>query len=144
MLGGLFCVNVVFLADCSRAPRSLTPVKGRAMDASQNALAERLRAALSGHAVREVNMFGGISFLVDEHIAVASRRWGELLVHVRPADHDAFLERPDTEVARMGQRVMGDSWIVVPDAHGLSDEALAEWIEVAVHASTTAAEPSSS
>lgn len=114
------------------------------MDASQNALAERLRAALSGRTVREVNMFGGISFLVDEHIAVASRRWGELLVHVRASDHAALLERPDTEPARMGQRLMGDAWIVVPDAHGLSEEALSEWIELAIQASTGTKDPADS
>jgi hypothetical protein len=39
-------------------------------------LADRIRAALAGRAVREAGMFGGLTFMVNDKIAVAADRLG--------------------------------------------------------------------
>ena len=38
-------------------------------------------------------MFGGLSFMVDERMAVAADRDGDLLVHSDPADYDYLLRQ---------------------------------------------------
>lgn len=96
----------------------------------RDALALRIRAGLPADApVREVGMFGGLAFMVDERLAVSARRAGNLLVHVDPARYDDLLSRPGARPAEMGTgRAMGRGWLVV-DAGVLDDEAtLARWL----------------
>ena len=102
------------------------------MTTDREALAARIRAALpQGRPVREVSMFGGLSFMVDEAMVVAAGRDGDLLVRTDPARHAALLELPGARPAVMGaDRPMGPGWITVA-AHGVStDEQLAAWIQV--------------
>lgn len=101
-------------------------------DPDQDRLAERVREALAGQHVREVPMFGGMSFMVDGSIAVAARRGGELLVRVDPGRHDELLHRPGAVTARMGQRDMGQGWLQVGRDGTESDEALRAWVDVAL------------
>ncbi len=86
---------------------------------AQEDLADRVRAALpEGAEVREVRMFGGLSFMVD----------GGLLVRVEEARYDDLVERPGAREAVMGSTSMSPGWLLV-DAHGLaSDDDLAFWI----------------
>jgi len=77
-------------------------------------------------------MFGALSFMVDERMAVAAGREGDLLVRTDPAQYDDLLERGG-EPAYMGKdRPMGPGWLSVP-AERISDEGeLAYWVTVGV------------
>jgi len=101
---------------------------------SQAALIERLRQLLSGEAsVREVSMFGGRSFLVDDKLVVCARKPGDLLVRVDPERHDALVDRPGAAQAQMGRgRDMGPSWLDVAADAIASDDALSFWVGVAL------------
>lgn len=82
--------------------------------------------------VREVKMFGGVSFMVDERMAVAAGADGNLLVRTDPAEHDSLL-RLGGEPAYMGtDRPMGPGWLTVP-VHLIPKESdLADWVEVGI------------
>lgn len=57
-------------------------------------LAERIRELLAPLAgVDEKQMFGGLAFLVDGHMAVAVSGQGGLMVRVPPEDTDELLNR---------------------------------------------------
>ena len=99
----------------------------------QNALAQRVREAIAEHgSVREVRMFGGLSFLVDERLAVAAGRDGDLLVRTDPEEYEDLLQRGG-EPAFMGKdRPMGPGWLTVPADRVRSEEELLYWIAVGV------------
>jgi TfoX/Sxy family transcriptional regulator of competence genes len=102
------------------------------MSAARETLAERVRAALPhGRPVREVSMFGGLSFMVDGSMVVAAGRDGDLLVRIDPARRDELLAVAGAEPAVMGaDRPMGPGWIRV-SADGLTTaEQLAFWTRV--------------
>ncbi len=102
------------------------------MTAEREALADRIRAVLpDDRSVREVSMFGGLAFMVDDSMVVAARRNGDLLVRIDPARHDELLAVPGAEPAVMGaDRPMGPGWISVA-ADGLAtDEQLAFLVRV--------------
>ncbi len=101
------------------------------MTAEREALADRVRAVLPGdRAVREVSMFGGLSFMVDDSMVVACRDGG-LLVRIDPARHDELLGLPGAEPAVMGaDRPMGPGWISVAPDGLATDEQLAFWVRV--------------
>ncbi len=69
-------------------------------------LAERIRTALSGRTVREVRMFGGLSFMVDEKLAAAADSQGRLMLKIDPSCSAALLERPGASTPEMGGRSM--------------------------------------
>ena len=97
-------------------------------------LADRLRRALADEpTTREMRMFGGLSFLVNDKIVVAAQRDGGLLVRVDPARNSELIGRPGASQPEMGRgRSMGPGWIRVSgDAIG-SDEELAFWLRAAM------------
>jgi TfoX/Sxy family transcriptional regulator of competence genes len=100
---------------------------------ARDALAQRLREIVPTHGVmREVRMFGGVSFLVDERMAVAAGREGDLLVRTNPAVYDDLLGRGG-EPAYMGKdRPMGQGWLSVPAERIRDDGELAYWVRVGV------------
>jgi TfoX/Sxy family transcriptional regulator of competence genes len=95
-------------------------------------LADRVRAALTGHAVREVSMFGGLSFMVDEKLAVTANSRGDLMVRCDPARAGELLERDGAQWPEMRGRRMSRGWIVVEASHLKSDEVLQSWIDEAL------------
>lgn len=99
----------------------------------RDALAQRIRAVLTGHGdMREVSMFGVLSFMVHQRMTVAAGRDGGLLVRTDPADHDDLIQRGG-EPAHMGNgRPMGAGWLVVPAARLHDDADLAFWVTVAL------------
>jgi TfoX/Sxy family transcriptional regulator of competence genes len=101
---------------------------------AQAALIERLRELLAGEpAVREVSMFGGRSFMVNEKMIVSALKSGGLLVRVAADQHDQLLDRPGAAQAEMGSgRQMGPGWIEVAAGSILDDEALSFWVGVAM------------
>ncbi|TXN30714.1 TfoX/Sxy family protein [Lacisediminihabitans profunda] len=77
-------------------------------------------------------MFGGLSFMVDERMAVAAGRDGDLLVRTDPTEHDALVRRGGVP-ARMGDhRPMGPGWLTVPSARISDDVELGYWVEVGI------------
>ncbi len=105
------------------------------MDPRREALADRVRALVPrGRAVREVSMFGGLAFMVDDAMAVSVGRDGTLLVRTDPARHEELLAVPGAEPAVMGERSMGPGWLAVsPEGLG-TDEQLSFWIAVGLQA----------
>ena len=100
------------------------------MTAEREELADRIRAVLSdGQTVREVSMFGGRSFMVDDSMVVAARRGGDLLVRIDPARHDELLDVPGAKPAIMGERPMGPGWITVSPNGLTTPEQLTFWID---------------
>ncbi|MFO6451097.1 MULTISPECIES: TfoX/Sxy family protein [unclassified Aeromicrobium] len=104
-------------------------------ESPQEALARRVRHELAGRVTREVTMFGGLSFMVEEALTVAARRDGSLLVRVDPAARAEALGRPGAEPAAMRNgRVMGDGWLSVRSEGVASDDHLRSWLAVALAA----------
>lgn len=101
---------------------------------AQPILIERLRDLLTDvTAMREVSMFGGRSFMVNEKMIVSALKNGGLLVRVAADRHDELLGRPGAAQAEMGAgREMGPGWIEVA-APAIDDDAqLAFWVTVAL------------
>lgn len=97
-------------------------------------IAERIRTALAAESsTREVAMFGGVSFMVNEKMIVAVLSDGDLLVRINPARHSELTARLDAKQAEMGAgRTMGPSWIsVARDSIG-TKEALSFWLDIAM------------
>jgi TfoX/Sxy family transcriptional regulator of competence genes len=96
-------------------------------------LARRVRELLTGnHDVREVRMFGGLSYMVDERLAVAVRRGGELLVRTDPAEYDDLLQRGAVPAHMGDERPMGRGWLTVPYQQIQNETELAYWINVGI------------
>lgn len=111
------------------------------MTQQQAELIERLRALLTHEpSTREVSMFGGRSFMVNDKMIASALKDGDLLVRADP-DRDGELgELPGAARAEMGAgRTMGPGWISVSAESITSDEGLSSWIDVArEHNRTTA------
>lgn len=101
--------------------------------AADHPLAMRVRAALPAPRVREVRMFGGLAFLLDERMVVCVDRGGGMLVRVSP-DRDAeLMRRPGAGRMTMGAKELGTGWILV-DPEALADDAeLALWLDEALY-----------
>jgi len=97
-------------------------------------LVERVRAALRAKSsVREVKMFGGLSFMVNEKMVVCVRGDGDLLVRADPEGADELLTTKGARPAEMGAgRAMSRGWIAVADEAVATDEAVGFWIATAV------------
>ncbi len=102
-------------------------------------LADRVRAALpdSGD-VREVRMFGGLAFMVDDRmVACVSAGGGALLVRVS-RDRDAeYLHARGARRAEMGPgRSMSEGWIAVDRVALADDRDLRFWIDAVLEHGT--------
>ena len=96
-------------------------------------LADRIRFALSAESVREVGMFGGLSFMVNEKMAVSANTHGDLMVRCDPARSEELLTREGTQVAEMGNgRKMSAGWIRVTEKGMDEDADFDFWIETAL------------
>jgi hypothetical protein len=95
-------------------------------------LADRVRAALAGHPVREVSMFGGLSFMVGGKLTATANTRGDLMVRCDPARARELLEHDGAHWPEMRGRRMSEGWIVVAAGHVESDEALKWWIDEAL------------
>jgi len=103
------------------------------------ALADRIRIALAAEpTTREVSMFGGLSFMVNDKMVVAAGRDGDLLVRVDPERNRELVELPGAGPAEMGVgRAMGPSWISVANDAIAADRQLSFWIDVALEYNAT-------
>jgi TfoX/Sxy family transcriptional regulator of competence genes len=96
--------------------------------------AERVRTALAGRQVREVKMFGGLAFMVDERMVVCVSAGGsDLLVRVSPDSDAQHLEKPGAVRAEMGKgRSMGEGWITVDKTALAEDKDFTYWMTAAL------------
>lgn len=97
-------------------------------------LADRIREALAARpSVREVKMFGGLSFMVNDSMAVCAMSDGALLVRADPGRADELLVINGAQPAEMGTgRAMGKGWIAVGSEAIATEEDLDFWIGVAL------------
>ncbi len=96
-------------------------------------LAERVREALvDQRSVREVRMFGGLSFMVNGKLALSAGSHGNLLVRCDPDRVVDLIEKPGAEWAEMRGRRMGRGWIRVSAVGIETDEELLAWIHAAM------------
>jgi TfoX/Sxy family transcriptional regulator of competence genes len=95
-------------------------------------LADRVRGAVSDEEnVREVKMFGGLAFMVNEKmVACVSAGGGALLVRVSRSRDAEYLEVAGARRAEMGKgRSMGEGWITVDEDALTEDRDLRFWID---------------
>jgi hypothetical protein len=96
-------------------------------------LADRVRAALAGRPfVREVRMFGGLSFLVNDKLAISADSHGDLMVRCDAARVDDLLATTGATQAEMKGKAMSRGWLVVAAARVAGDADLARWIALAL------------
>lgn len=96
--------------------------------ADSNEIGERIREViLERDGVTEKKMFGGIAWMIEGNMAVAT--FGEgLLVRVAKDEYEATLAEPNVGPMEMSGRLMRG--FVVVDPVGIEDdEDLIEWIE---------------
>jgi hypothetical protein len=93
-----------------------------------DAIAAAVRVALAGVAVREVKMFGGVGFMLNGNMLVATSKHG-LLARVGKNAQAAALARPGARIMEMRGRVMQGYIFVDPSA--LSEASIASWLRLA-------------
>jgi TfoX/Sxy family transcriptional regulator of competence genes len=107
--------------------------------------AERVRAALADRQVREVKMFGGLAFMVDERMVVCVSAGGsDLLVRVSPDSDAQHLEKSGAARAEMGKgRSMGEGWITVDKTALVEEKDFTYWMTAALsfHAQGSGGKP---
>ena len=86
--------------------------------------------------LREVKMFGGLSFMVDGHIVAFASRSGDMMVRCPPEDEARLLaEAGDTaQQARIGNRKQQQKttgWITVR-ADALTEPVFDRWLDIAL------------
>ena len=96
--------------------------------AYEEALAARVRELLVGHPdLGEMEMFGGLAFLIGGNMAVAVSGQGGLLLRVDPADSDDLLATTSARPMEMRGREMR-GWLRVASEDVASKRALAKWV----------------
>jgi TfoX/Sxy family transcriptional regulator of competence genes len=92
-------------------------------------IAAEVRAALADMpAIHEVRMFGGIGFMLNGNMLVATSKQG-LLARVGEAAQAQALSRPGAELMEMRSRPMRGYVVVAPDALVPAD--IADWVSLA-------------
>jgi len=94
-------------------------------------LAERIRSLIGDDPrVTEKSMFGGLTFLLNGHILVGTKKDGRILLSVGKEHNDAALSRPGaTQMVHNNRNMTGFVWIE-PDAIE-DDDSLADWVRTA-------------
>jgi TfoX/Sxy family transcriptional regulator of competence genes len=93
-------------------------------------LSERVRELLSKEDGRsEVEMFGGLAFLLDGNMAVAVSSRGGLMVRVGTDAADEALAHPHARIVEMGSRQM-KGWVLVEPAGLDTEEELEAWVQL--------------
>lgn len=106
------------------------------MSASEEreALAARIRTVVPDTDVREMRMFGGVGFMVNDALAIVAERGGSALVRTDPDLRDERLSRGAIPAVMSTGKVMGDAWLRLPATLLADDAELAEWVAVGIHA----------
>lgn len=102
--------------------------------ATSSPTVDRLRAMLpAALSTREVSMFGGLSFMVNDKLVVNVRRDGALLLRVDPRRSPELVSAHGARIAEMGAgRSMGPSWLAVDAELTATEERLRFWLDAAL------------
>jgi len=91
-------------------------------------LASRLRMALQGEGgLTEKEMFGGLAFLIDGHMAVSATSTGGLLLRIDPAEVESLVREQHVQRFEMRGRKM-DGWLRVDPEALETDGDLRRWV----------------
>jgi TfoX/Sxy family transcriptional regulator of competence genes len=96
-----------------------------------NYLVERIRDILGDDPrVSEKTMFGGLTFLLNGHILVGTKKDGRILLSVGKENNEAALARPGaTAMTHNGRTMTGFVWV---EADAIEDEDdLRDWVNTA-------------
>lgn len=101
-------------------------------NSDQLTLIERVRALLTDEpSTREVSMFGGRAFMVNDAMIASAFANGDLLVRVDPEQDGELIHKPGAARAEMGAgRSMGPGWISVSATSIVGNEQLTFWMDV--------------
>lgn len=105
-------------------------------------LADRIRDWLAPRqSVREVTMFGGLGFMINDKLTVFAHGGGGLWLRCAPSRVDE-LERKGAQAADMGNgRSMGVGWLQVSGDCLSTEETLGFWLDTALEHNHRAAPP---
>lgn len=96
-------------------------------------LADQVRKILKDEAsVREVKMFGGLSFMVNNKLTVNATPHGDLLIRCDPDRVEDLISETSAEWAEMNGKEMSKGWLVIAADKLASDNDLKFWIGVAL------------
>jgi len=91
-------------------------------------LADRVRAAIGGRdGLTEKQMFGGLGFMLNGHLALSASSQGGLMVRVDPADTSSLVSEDGVSRFEMRGRSM-NGWLHVDASVAQSDEQLDRWV----------------
>jgi TfoX N-terminal domain len=94
--------------------------------------AERVREIVqTERGVSEKRMFGGLTFMINGHMAVSVSRLGGLLLRVEPAQTHELLTQPHTQPFEMRGREM-DGWLRVEPGGVQTEAELERWVGIGV------------
>lgn len=98
--------------------------------AYDEALAARIRDLIGPDPeLTEKKMFGGLAFLIRDHMAIAASREGGVLVHVAPERTGDLVATTGAAVAVMrGHEMLG--WLRVAADNLAADDDLSDWVEM--------------
>ncbi|MGW4368945.1 TfoX/Sxy family protein [Nocardia takedensis] len=115
---------------------------GSAAANARTDLVERLRAALADQpTLREVSMFGGRAFMVNDKMVACVRKQGDLLVRVAADRHEELLrERGATWAEMKPDRRMAAGWLSITATTLTDDDALSFWLTAALTHNRTVTE----
>ena len=95
-------------------------------------LSDRIRELIGGEAgLREQKMFGGLCFLIDDHITVAASGQGGMFVRLDPADGDRFVDQGKAEPMIMRGKPMS-GYIRIGSDQVTTKRQLAAWVKRSV------------
>lgn len=95
-------------------------------------LADRIRHALAAQPdVREVGMFGGMSFLVNGKLTATANHHGDLMLRCDPVRVEELTGK-GAMLAEMRGRRMSTGWIIVSSDDLEADEDFAFWLGAAL------------
>jgi len=96
-------------------------------------LADRVREALADESsVREVKMFGGLSFMVNNKLTVNATTSGDLLIRCDPNRVENLISETSAQWAEMNGKEMSKGWLVIAADKLVKDADLEFWIGVAL------------
>jgi hypothetical protein len=100
--------------------------------AYEQELAERVREVVAAEpGLTEKQMFGGLAFLVNGHLAVSASGKGGLLLRCDRAQTAALVAPPHVDRFEMRGRQM-DGWLRVDAPATETDDALLGWVRIGV------------
>ena len=94
-------------------------------------LADRIRPMLEGDPrITEKNMFGGLTFLLNGHILVGTKKDGRILLSVGKEHNDEALARPGaTQMMHRDRPMRGFIWVEAVAIE--DDDDLRDWVRTA-------------